>query len=138
MKDYLNANFTTEVISSELQDDNKEFSVACLGSKVVAFACLTRATNEPCIDDIPEEQRIELQRVYADLDVHGKGVAREMMTDTLNRARQRGFKYVWLGVWESNFRARRFYERFGFKCVGSHDFWLGQDRQTDDIFLLTL
>jgi hypothetical protein len=36
-------------------------------------------------------------------------------------------------VWEKNVRANRFYQRYGFKDVGSHDFLLGSDPQTDRI-----
>lgn len=45
---------------------------------------------------------------------------------------------VWLGVWENNFKAQAFYQKSGFKKVGSHDFILGDDRQTDHILLKTL
>ena len=39
--------------------------------------------------------------------------------------------YVWLGVWEENYRALRFYEKNGFTPFGKHKFWLGDDEQTD-------
>ena len=38
---------------------------------------------------------------------------------------------VWLGVWEFNPRAIRFYTRHGFKKVGDHKFVLGNDAQND-------
>ncbi len=38
---------------------------------------------------------------------------------------------MWLGVWEYNPRAQRFYERNGFRQVGKHTFQLGSDPQTD-------
>jgi ribosomal protein S18 acetylase RimI-like enzyme len=38
---------------------------------------------------------------------------------------------MWLGVWEYNPRAQRFYEKNGFRIVGSHVFLLGEDPQTD-------
>lgn len=138
MTNYLADNFTPEILSAELKDSQKFFTVACLDEQVVAFSCLTLGSHEPCVEHIPEPERIELQRLYADLNVHGKGVARTLMDASLKRASELGRSYVWLGVWEHNYRARRFYERFGFKQVGSHDFWLGEERQTDDIFLATL
>jgi ribosomal protein S18 acetylase RimI-like enzyme len=42
---------------------------------------------------------------------------------------------MWLGVYQENKRAKRFYEKLGFERVGEHDFWLGSDKQTDDIYL---
>jgi RimJ/RimL family protein N-acetyltransferase len=38
---------------------------------------------------------------------------------------------MWLGVWEYNPRAQRFYEKNGFRPVGQHVFQLGSDPQTD-------
>jgi ribosomal protein S18 acetylase RimI-like enzyme len=166
MADYLRDNFTLEAVRAELRDANKMFLMATIpttntntsantdantdastnasdsagastsADAVVAFCCLTRGTDDPCLAHIPVSERVELQRLYADNHVHGTGVARALMQFTLDRA-QADYKHIWLGVWESNFRARRFYDRFGFARVGSHDFMLGDDRQTDDIFLKT-
>ena len=40
-------------------------------------------------------------------------------------------KYIWLGVWEENPRATRFYQKNGFVAFGKHIFKLGDDEQTD-------
>ncbi|RZL17332.1 MAG: GNAT family N-acetyltransferase, partial [Pedobacter sp.] len=39
--------------------------------------------------------------------------------------------YVWLGVWEENPRAIRFYQKNGFMPFDKHIFKLGEDEQTD-------
>ena len=39
--------------------------------------------------------------------------------------------YVWLGVWEENPRAIRFYQKNGFVEFDKHIFRLGDDEQTD-------
>jgi ribosomal protein S18 acetylase RimI-like enzyme len=46
-------------------------------------------------------------------------------------AQKEGFDTIWLGVWEFNPRAQRFYEKNGFSFVGKHTFVLGTDPQTD-------
>ena len=46
-------------------------------------------------------------------------------------AREKDRDVMWLGVWEYNPRAQRFYEKNGFRIVGSHVFVLGEDPQTD-------
>jgi ribosomal protein S18 acetylase RimI-like enzyme len=45
---------------------------------------------------------------------------------------------LWLGVWEENPRAIRFYDKCGFMPVGSQDFNLGAARQRDRVMVLTL
>ena len=42
-----------------------------------------------------------------------------------------GKTYVWLGVWEENPRAIRFYEKNGFVVFDKHIFRMGNDEQTD-------
>jgi ribosomal protein S18 acetylase RimI-like enzyme len=74
---------------------------------------------------------LELVRFYVDRPWHGSGVARAMMSACDDEARRRGARTLWLGVWEHNPRAIRFYEKCGFVDVGSHKFVLGDDEQTD-------
>ena len=37
--------------------------------------------------------------------------------------KEMGYKKVWLGVWENNFKAIRFYKKYGFKKFGQHSFF---------------
>ncbi len=53
------------------------------------------------------------------------------MKMSLERAAQNGHDVVWLTVWESNDRAIRFYQKYGFKEAGELTFVLGQDVQRD-------
>lgn len=134
MDTYLADNFTPAVITAELADPAKSFYVACVGAKVAAFLALNKDSTEPCIEHIPAQERIEVQRLYADPDVQGRGVARLLMEAAMRIVREQGYRYAWLGVWENNVRATKFYEKFGFGRVGEHEFWLGNDCQLDYIF----
>ena len=53
------------------------------------------------------------------------------MERALEIARKGGHDILWLGVWERNFRAQAFYQKYGFTRVGSHGFRLGTDEQVD-------
>jgi ribosomal protein S18 acetylase RimI-like enzyme len=61
-----------------------------------------------------------------------------MMDHCLQIAVDEGFDTVWLGVWEHNPKAARFYEKCGFQVFGSHAFWVGNDCQTDNLMKLQL
>lgn len=73
----------------------------------------------------------ELQRLYIDSSWHGKGIAQKLLNASLDVLRERGCDVMWLGVWEDNPRAIRFYEKNKFREVGSHVFPLGTDPQRD-------
>lgn len=74
---------------------------------------------------------VELKRLYVARAWHGQGVAQALMDATLDAARARGARTLWLGVWERNPRAAAFYAKYGFARVGEHTFVLGADAQTD-------
>lgn len=79
------------------------------------------------------EHPVEIQRFYVDQPWHGQGVAQQLMSAALTEIVARGGQTVWLGVWDQNARAIRFYEKQAFTDVGSHVFMLGDDAQTDRI-----
>ena len=95
---------------------------------MIAFAQLRREGNH----------RIESTRFYVDRSHHGSGVARELMQRVLDTARELGLREVFLGVWERNPRAIRFYEKCGFVDTGSHPFLVGTDLQTDRLMSLVI
>jgi ribosomal protein S18 acetylase RimI-like enzyme len=53
------------------------------------------------------------------------------MDACLQQARAWESELVWLGVWEVNARAIAFYQKHGFRSVGSQTFLLGRDVQND-------
>ena len=86
--------------------------------------------------DYPEA--LEIQRIYVLQKYQGKRIGLAMMQQALVIAEELKKPQVWLGLWENNFKAQAFYQKSGFKKVGSHDFILGDDRQTDHILLKIL
>lgn len=77
---------------------------------------------------------LELKRFYLLSAYHGQGIAREMMEQVYEMAKGAGYKKIWLGVWEKNDRALRFYKKCGFERISSHIFNMGGEIQTDDIY----
>ncbi len=81
---------------------------------------------------------LELVRLYVLPESIGHGIGARLMQECLDTAASRGFETLWLGVWEHNPRAIRFYQKWEFEEVGSHLFQLGSDAQTDLILQKTL
>lgn len=74
---------------------------------------------------------LEIERIYVLSSYHGGGVGQALYHHAMSVAEDRKASYVWLGVWEHNHRALRFYEKNGFIAFGTHIFQLGNDQQTD-------
>jgi ribosomal protein S18 acetylase RimI-like enzyme len=88
--------------------------------------------------DVSHVTHVELWRFYVAPAHHGRGLAQALMAAVLSAARARGARTLWLGVWDRNPKAQAFYRKIGFVDVGSHQFVLGSDVQTDRLMALSL
>lgn len=122
MSMYLDRTYSEELQRREIGDPAWTTLLAEDEGRAVGFAQLR--------DDGP---RVEVARLYVDAPWHGRGVARALMDEIERLAREQARQAIWLGVWEHNARAIRFYEKCGFRDTGSHPFILGTDLQTDRV-----
>lgn len=81
----------------------------------------------------PGPYAIELRQFYVLAPWHGTGVAARMMEWVMAEVRRRRAREVYLSVFVDNHRARRFYERYGFRFVRKHDFMVGTHADEDHI-----
>jgi GNAT superfamily N-acetyltransferase len=125
---YMRQAFGIEQITAELAAPESIFLIASIDNKPAGYAKLIVGSTE---DGITADRPIELSRLYSHQEYIGKGVGQDLMNSCFERARNDGHDVMWLGVWEFNPRAQRFYEKNGFRVVGRHTFQLGTDPQTD-------
>lgn len=125
---YMRQAFSLEQISAELADEKSIFLIAEQENEPAGYAKIVIDKIEP---GITAERPVELSRLYSHQKFLGQGVGQQLMDACFERALAEGRDVMWLGVWEYNPRAQRFYEKNGFRVVGSHTFVLGSDPQTD-------
>ncbi|HEX9953178.1 MAG TPA: GNAT family N-acetyltransferase [Rubricoccaceae bacterium] len=124
---YIAEAFTPERLAAELADPVSTFFVALdAAGAPVGYARLVADVPHAAV---PGTRVAEIERIYADQSVLGQGVGAALMQASLDAAT--GHDAVWLGVWERNPRAIRFYERWGFETVGDKTFTVGTDVQRD-------
>lgn len=128
MAAYMAEAFSEEQTGRELADEKNIFLLAEIDGEAAGYAKLIVDVIE---EGITAERPIELNRLYTHQKFLGKGIGQALMDECFNLARELGRDVMWLGVWEFNPRAQRFYEKNGFRIVGSHIFQLGSDAQTD-------
>jgi diamine N-acetyltransferase len=132
MQAHLASSYGVRQQAAELADPSIVTLLAHRDGKLVAYAQVRRGQPPACV---PQEQPVELHRFYVDRAEHGAGVASRLMLAVHDAARELGGRRLWLGVWERNPRAIAFYAKSGFVHAGSHDFFVGADRQTDHVFV---
>ena len=125
---YMRQAFNVEQIAAELVDEKNIFLIAELETEAAGYAKIIIDNIEP---GITADRPVELSRLYSHQKHLGQGVGQSLMEACFERARAEDRDVMWLGVWEYNPRAQRFYEKNGFRVVGSHVFLLGKDAQTD-------
>jgi ribosomal protein S18 acetylase RimI-like enzyme len=132
LQSHLAASYGVAQQTKELVDPNVITLLAVSNGELVAFAQICRNHPPACVT---QEQAVEVHRFYVDRPAHGSGIARMLMSEVRRVALELGARHVWLGVWERNARAIAFYKKTGFIDVGSHDFYVGSDRQTDRVLV---
>ena len=125
---YMRQAFNQEQIEAELAEPRSIFLVAEIDGKPAGYAKLIVGSIE---EGVTASRPVELSRLYSHQEFIGKGVGQNLMDACFERARRHDHDVMWLGVWEYNPRAQRFYEKNGFREVGKHVFQLGSDPQTD-------
>jgi len=135
MKAYLENGFSAEKLTTELGDPNAEFYFAELEGETIGYLKVNVGQSQT---EIKDHNALEIERIYVLKEFHGKKVGQILYNKAIALAKEKNVDYVWLGVWEENPRAIRFYEKNGFKAFDKHVFKLGNDEQTDIMMRLSI
>jgi GNAT superfamily N-acetyltransferase len=76
----------------------------------------------------------EIEKIYVRLAFHGKGIAQQLMQFAIDYCKQLSYNNLYLGVWQENHKALKFYGKVGFKTFDTRTFQLGE-RLCDDYLL---
>jgi ribosomal protein S18 acetylase RimI-like enzyme len=128
LREFVVSAFSENKIREEMDIPGSRFLLAYEGETPVGYAFLREAGPPIGVTGV---EPVELARIYFEEQVTGKGYGSMLMTACINLAIQAGKDAIWLGVWERNERAIRFYEKKGFVQVGSLPFVFGDQLHTD-------
>ena len=135
MQKYLDNNLSTDKLKSELADTNSGFYFAILDNKVIGYLKINFGQAQT---ELKDNSSLEIERIYVLKEFHGKKVGQVLYDKAIDIAKQTKSDYIWLGVWEKNPRAIKFYEKNGFVAFDKHIFKLGNDKQTDIMMRLKI
>ena len=132
---YLEEGFSKQKLEAELRNKNSKFYFALQGDEVIGYLKINLGDAQ---SEKQDPNALEIERIYVLQQYHGTQVGALLYEQALAIAKARKAPYMWLGVWEENPRAIRFYEKQGFVDFGEHIFKLGDDAQRDVLMKLDL
>ena len=132
MDTYIYDHFSDEQLRAEIENPASEFYLLLdkndSKNEVIAYLKINFAAAQTELND---PKSLEIERIYVLKTHHGQNIGKILYEKTFEIAKQHNLAYIWLGVWEHNPRAIRFYEKMGFQTFGTHVFDFNGDAQTD-------
>jgi ribosomal protein S18 acetylase RimI-like enzyme len=128
MEAFLRKDYSTESFEHEFAEPGSKYYFACDGNTPAGYLRL-RYNNEA--EGHLGKNTMELHRLYIDVSYQGRNIGNQFMEFAIDQARQQKVDWLWLGVWEHNPKAQRFYQRWGFERFAEHIFQMGDEAQTD-------
>lgn len=132
---YLATAYSTQQLTQELTQPTTTFDFIQVAGQVAGYLKLNWDASQ---SEHRGSHSLEIERIYILPAYKRQGLGKALYQHAVARARRLHKTTIWLGVWEHNQPARKFYERMGFQQIGDHVFQLGSDAQRDLILQTTL
>ncbi|USS89891.1 GNAT family N-acetyltransferase [Fructilactobacillus cliffordii] len=133
--DYLEQNYSLEQVKKQLQQPNCAFYFILVNGKIGGYMKLN-------FDEAQTEnyqgKSLEVEKLYVLPAFKRQGLGTKLLDFAEETAVKRDEDYMWLGVWSENEKAKAFYQEIGFHQETTHTFELGDDPQTDLVFVKKL
>lgn len=135
MDNYVEKSFSFKQLEKEFNQPDSRFFFARANDAVIGYLKLNSGKSQT---DHSLGSALEIERIYVKSDYQNMKVGQFMIDYAISLAKRENFQRIWLGVWDQNERAIKFYTRNNFRICGSHPFFLGLDKQTDILMKLEL
>lgn len=128
MKKFLAEAYNLDKLMGEVSNAFTEFYFAEIDKRVIGYLKINTGSAQT---EQQGDEALEIERIYVVKEFLGQQIGQLLFDKAIDRAKGTRKSFVWLGVWEENKRALRFYEKNGFIAFDKHIFQLGSDEQID-------
>ncbi len=128
MEAFLRETYDPDTLEKEWREEGAISYLAWEENDPIGFARLRRNGE---VENQLGKNTIELQRLYVHPFHQGKKIGSLLMKQAVEYSRKERYDWIWLGVWERNFKAQEFYAKWGFEKFSEHIFQMGNDPQVD-------
>ena len=128
MQQYVAEKFSHDQLNNEINNEESEFYLAEQDSQTLGYLKVNTGAAQT---EIQQENALEIERIYVLQAFQGKKIGQLLYQKAVELAKENNVDFIWLGVWEENPRAIRFYEKNGFTPFADHIFQLGTSKHRD-------
>lgn len=127
LRTYVNEAFSEELIKYEIESSEALYLI-CKNEKgvICGYAKFLNSVVPYCVTN---NKAIELQRLYVRNEARGKGAGGLLFKSGISIYKERGFKVVWLRVWEGNTAAQNIYMKWGYAICGQEWYEVGKEKR---------
>jgi ribosomal protein S18 acetylase RimI-like enzyme len=119
MKEFLETNYNADAIKKELSDPKNTYHVLRYDGETVGFSKIILNTDH---NNIRRKNVTKLDRIYLLREYYDLKLGYELLKFNIDHAKKKDQSGIWLFTWVGNTRAVNFYQKAGFKIIGSHKF----------------
>ncbi|HDT8178231.1 GNAT family N-acetyltransferase [Enterococcus faecalis] len=120
--------FSPAVLESEILHKDSQYFFAFYNNELAGYVKLNHGDAQISYQ---HPQALQVERIYIRKSFKRLGLGKHLITKAIELAEEAEKETVWLGVWEHNHPAQKFYQSLGFVKTDEHDFYMGNERHTD-------
>jgi len=114
---YVEEKFSHDNILEELNCTRNIYHILFSNDRIAGYSKIILDSKHA---KIPLDNTTKLERIYLLEEYYGSGSGLELFNFNLELSKENGQSGMWLFVWIENQRAINFYQKNGFKIIGSY------------------
>lgn len=127
--------YALEKLTEELKDKETDFFLVSIDQEPAGYLKLNTGTSQ---SEEMADHFLEIERIYVRKKFKHQGIGTFLLDTAIEKAKEKQKTAIWFGVWEHNDVALAFYRKKGFIKYSEHVFYMGDDPQTDYLFIKQL
>lgn len=127
---FLDNKKSREALAAEIAAADARFFIIWYGQQPAGFLKLN-LHKQPDSDGPLPAPVMEVEKIYVLQQFQGLRLGKLLIEHSMQVAGDNQITTIWLGVWEHNHKAIRFYQQQGFEKFGEHIFRIGNQADTD-------
>jgi GNAT superfamily N-acetyltransferase len=109
---YVNTQYSKENILKEISDESSDNYFVLFKNEIIGNF---RIIWDEKLEGLKQKKQIKLHRIYLHQKTQGNGIGKKILSWLEDKAKQKGYKIIWLDAMNEQPQAFQFYKKLGYK-----------------------